>query len=62
MSAILAYLSQVFTLEPGDLVFTGTPPGVGFARKPPEFLKHGDVIETEITGIGVMRNPIRAEG
>jgi 2-keto-4-pentenoate hydratase/2-oxohepta-3-ene-1,7-dioic acid hydratase in catechol pathway len=56
--SILAYLSQVFTLEPGDLIFTGTPPGVGFARKPPVFLKPGDVVEVEIEGIGVLRNPV----
>ncbi len=56
--SILAYLSQVFTLEPGDLIFTGTPPGVGFARKPPVFLKAGDVAEVEIEGIGVLRNPV----
>lgn len=55
---ILAYLSQVFTLEPGDLIFTGTPPGVGFARKPPVFLKGGDVVEVEIEGLGVLRNPV----
>jgi 2-keto-4-pentenoate hydratase/2-oxohepta-3-ene-1,7-dioic acid hydratase in catechol pathway len=58
---LLAYLSQVFTLEPGDLVFTGTPPGVGFARKPPVFLKPGDVAEVEIDGLGVLRNPVVAE-
>lgn len=56
--SVLAYLSQVFTLEPGDLIFTGTPPGVGFARKPPLFLKAGDVVEVEIEGIGVLRNPV----
>jgi 2-keto-4-pentenoate hydratase/2-oxohepta-3-ene-1,7-dioic acid hydratase in catechol pathway len=56
---VLAYLSQVFTLEPGDLVFTGTPPGVGFVRKPPVFLKPGDVVEVEIEGLGVLRNPVQ---
>jgi 2-keto-4-pentenoate hydratase/2-oxohepta-3-ene-1,7-dioic acid hydratase in catechol pathway len=55
---ILAYLSQVFTLEPGDLIFTGTPPGVGFAKKPPLFLKAGDVVEVEIEGLGVLRNGV----
>jgi 2-keto-4-pentenoate hydratase/2-oxohepta-3-ene-1,7-dioic acid hydratase in catechol pathway len=55
---VLAYLSQVFTLEPGDLIFTGTPPGVGFARKPPVFLKAGDVVEVEIDRLGVLRNPV----
>ena len=55
---VLAYLSQVFTLEPGDLVFTGTPSGVGFVRKPPVFLKGGDVVEVEIGGLGVLRNPV----
>jgi 2-keto-4-pentenoate hydratase/2-oxohepta-3-ene-1,7-dioic acid hydratase in catechol pathway len=55
---ILAYLSQVFTLEPGDLIFTGTPPGVGFAKKPPLFLKGGDVVEIEIDGLGLLRNPV----
>jgi 2-keto-4-pentenoate hydratase/2-oxohepta-3-ene-1,7-dioic acid hydratase in catechol pathway len=55
---VLAYLGQVFTLEPGDLVFTGTPPGVGFARKPPVYLKPGDVVEIEIEKLGVLRNPV----
>lgn len=53
---IVAYLSQVMTLRPGDLIFTGTPPGVGFARKPPVFLKPGDVCEVEIDGLGCLRN------
>ena len=51
-------MSQVFTLEPGDLIFTGTPPGVGMARKPPVFLKPGDACEVEIDGLGVLRNPV----
>lgn len=58
VGATLAYLSQVFTLEPGDLVFTGTPPGVGFARKPPVYLRAGDVVEVEIDGLGLLRNPV----
>src|SRR5262249_1294760 len=57
----VAYLSQVFTLEPGDLIFTGTPPGVGVARKPPVFLKGGDVVEVEIGGVGLLRNPVVQE-
>jgi 2-keto-4-pentenoate hydratase/2-oxohepta-3-ene-1,7-dioic acid hydratase in catechol pathway len=57
---VLAYLSKVFTLQPGDLIFTGTPPGVGFARKPPVFLKAGDVVEVEIEKLGVLRNPVIA--
>jgi 2-keto-4-pentenoate hydratase/2-oxohepta-3-ene-1,7-dioic acid hydratase in catechol pathway len=61
VGATLAYLSQVLTLEPGDLIFTGTPPGVGFARKPPLFLKGGDVAEVEIEGLGVLRNPVVQE-
>jgi 2-keto-4-pentenoate hydratase/2-oxohepta-3-ene-1,7-dioic acid hydratase in catechol pathway len=56
----IAYLSHVMTLEPGDLVFTGTPPGVGFARKPPIFLKDGDVVEIQIDSLGSLRNPVRA--
>jgi 2-keto-4-pentenoate hydratase/2-oxohepta-3-ene-1,7-dioic acid hydratase in catechol pathway len=59
---LIAYVSQVCTLEPGDLIFTGTPPGVGFARKPPVFLKPGDVAEVEIEGLGVLKNPVVAEG
>jgi 2-keto-4-pentenoate hydratase/2-oxohepta-3-ene-1,7-dioic acid hydratase in catechol pathway len=55
---VIAYVSQIFTLLPGDLIFTGTPPGVGFVRKPPVFLKAGDVVEVEIDGLGVLRNPV----
>jgi 2-keto-4-pentenoate hydratase/2-oxohepta-3-ene-1,7-dioic acid hydratase in catechol pathway len=57
---VIAYLSRVFTLEPGDLIFTGTPPGVGMARKPPVWLKPGDVVEVEIDGLGTLRNPVVA--
>jgi 2-keto-4-pentenoate hydratase/2-oxohepta-3-ene-1,7-dioic acid hydratase in catechol pathway len=59
--AMLSFLSQVITLEPGDLIFTGTPPGVGISRKPQVLLKAGDVTEVEIEGIGVLKNPIVAE-
>ncbi|MFZ5828772.1 MAG: fumarylacetoacetate hydrolase family protein, partial [Planctomycetota bacterium] len=58
---LVAHVSQVCTLAPGDLIFTGTPPGVGVARKPPVFLKGGDVIEIEIERLGVLRNPVVAE-
>jgi len=56
--AIIATLTGVLTLEPGDVIATGTPSGVGFARTPPEFLRPGDVMETEIAGIGTLRNRI----
>ena len=55
---LIAELSAGMTLEAGDIISTGTPEGVGFARTPPEFMKPGDLMETEIEGIGVMRNPI----
>jgi 2-keto-4-pentenoate hydratase/2-oxohepta-3-ene-1,7-dioic acid hydratase in catechol pathway len=55
---VLAYLAQVFTLEPGDLIFSGTPPGVGFARKPPVYLSPGDTVEVEIEKLGVLRNHV----
>jgi 2-keto-4-pentenoate hydratase/2-oxohepta-3-ene-1,7-dioic acid hydratase in catechol pathway len=58
---LIAYVSQLVLLEPGDLIFTGTPPGVGMARKPPVFLKPGDVCEVEIAGLGVLRNPVVAD-
>jgi 2-keto-4-pentenoate hydratase/2-oxohepta-3-ene-1,7-dioic acid hydratase in catechol pathway len=61
IEALVAYVSGVCRLAPGDLIFTGTPPGVGFARKPPVFLQPGDVVEVEIERIGVLRNPVVAE-
>ena len=61
VGAIVEYLSAAFTLEPGDVVFTGTPAGVGVARKPPRFLKAGDVVRVEISGLGVLENHVIAE-
>ena len=58
---MLVYITQGMTLEPGDVVFTGTPSGVGHARQPPVWMKNGDVCEIEIAGIGVLRNPIADE-
>lgn len=58
---LVAYVSQVCTLAAGDLIFTGTPPGVGFARKPPVWLKPGDAVEVEIEGLGVLRSNVVAE-
>jgi 2-keto-4-pentenoate hydratase/2-oxohepta-3-ene-1,7-dioic acid hydratase in catechol pathway len=58
---IIEYLSAGFTLEPGDVVFTGTPAGVGGARKPSEFLKAGDVVRVEITGLGALENSVVEE-
>jgi acylpyruvate hydrolase len=57
----VAYLSSVVTLEPGDVVSTGTPAGVGFARKPPRFLQPGDDVVVRVEGIGELRNPVVAE-
>src|SRR5260370_37593001 len=54
---VLAYLSQVFTLEPGDVIFTGTPPGAGIARKPTVYLKGADVCEVPSEGLSRLRTP-----
>ena len=54
----IAFLSSIMTLEPGDIVSTGTPAGVGFKRTPPVFLRPGDIVEVEIGGIGAIRNPV----
>jgi 2-keto-4-pentenoate hydratase/2-oxohepta-3-ene-1,7-dioic acid hydratase in catechol pathway len=58
--AIIEWLSLGLTLLPGDIIATGTPAGVGFARKPPEFLKPGDTVQCEVDGVGVIRNQVRA--
>jgi 2-keto-4-pentenoate hydratase/2-oxohepta-3-ene-1,7-dioic acid hydratase in catechol pathway len=59
---LIAFLSSVFTLEPGDIVSTGTPSGVGAARKPPRFLRPGEEVTVKIQGIGELTNPVVAEG
>lgn len=58
---LVEYLSSVFTLEPGDIVSTGTPSGVGFSRTPPRWLQPGDECVVRISGLGELRNPVRAE-
>jgi 2-keto-4-pentenoate hydratase/2-oxohepta-3-ene-1,7-dioic acid hydratase in catechol pathway len=58
---LVSYVSTVCTLAPGDLIFTGTPGGVGFTRRPPVFLQPGDSVEVEIEKLGVLRNPVVAE-
>jgi 2-keto-4-pentenoate hydratase/2-oxohepta-3-ene-1,7-dioic acid hydratase in catechol pathway len=58
---LIAYLSSMVTLEPGDVVATGTPGGAGFARKPPRYLEPGDEVVISIEGIGELRNPVVAE-
>lgn len=57
--ALVAFLSRFMTLQPGDVVLTGTPPGVGVFRKPPLYLKRGDVVECEIDEIGSLRNVVQ---
>ncbi len=54
----IAYISQLLTLEAGDIIATGTPEGVGFKRNPPIFLRDGDIVEVEVEGIGTLRNPV----
>ena len=57
---LVAFVSRVFTLEPGDLILTGTPPGIGWAREPKLSMRAGDVVEVEVEGIGVVSNPVVA--
>lgn len=61
VAEIIADVTRAMTLEPGDLLVTGTPSGVGHARKPPVWMRPGDVCEVEIEGIGVLRNPVEDE-
>ena len=60
VAELIAWISRICTLEAGDLIFTGTPSGVGDSREPPRYLGPGNVVETEIEDIGVMRNPVTA--
>lgn len=59
---LVHHFSQFITLMPGDIIATGTPPGVGYVRKPPVYLRPGDVVRIEVEGVGVLENPVVAEG
>jgi 2-keto-4-pentenoate hydratase/2-oxohepta-3-ene-1,7-dioic acid hydratase in catechol pathway len=59
VSYLVSYLSNIITLSPGDLIATGTPPGVGAGMKPPQFMAPGDTCRLEITGIGALENPVK---
>ena len=61
VAEMLVYITQGMTLEPGDVIVTGTPSGVGFARKPPIWMKQGDTCEIDIEGVGILINPIADE-
>jgi 2,4-didehydro-3-deoxy-L-rhamnonate hydrolase len=61
VAEIIAYVSQVITLEPGDLIATGTPAGVGVFKDPKVLLKDGDEVSIEIDGLGTLTNPVRKE-
>jgi 2-keto-4-pentenoate hydratase/2-oxohepta-3-ene-1,7-dioic acid hydratase in catechol pathway len=62
VATLIAYISSLVTLEPGDVIATGTPAGVGFTREPPIALAAGDVVEVEIPGVGLLTNPVVEEG
>jgi len=61
IARLIAILTECMTLEPGDVIVTGTPSGVGYARTPPVFMHDGDVCEVEVDGIGVLMNPVKDE-
>jgi acylpyruvate hydrolase len=58
---LVSYISTIVTLQPGDLLLTGTPGGVGRARQPPRYLRDGDIVETAIEGLGRLRNRVVAD-
>src|SRR5262249_42092144 len=62
VAQLIAYVTSVVTVEPGDLILTGTPAGAGIFREPKVALRPGDVIEVEIEGIGVLRNQVAGDG
>jgi len=61
VSFLVSYLSQFMSLEPGDVISTGTPPGVGMGMKPPTYLKPGDVVELGVEGLGAQRQTCLAD-
>ncbi|MGA3213352.1 MAG: fumarylacetoacetate hydrolase family protein, partial [Terriglobales bacterium] len=61
VAQLISILSEAITLSPGDIIVTGTPAGVGMGRNPPLFMRHGDVCEVEIEGIGTLRNNVEDE-
>jgi 2-keto-4-pentenoate hydratase/2-oxohepta-3-ene-1,7-dioic acid hydratase in catechol pathway len=61
VAEIIAFVTEAITLEPGDVIATGTPAGVGYTRKPPRFLEHGDEVSVEIERVGTLTNPVRAD-
>jgi 2-keto-4-pentenoate hydratase/2-oxohepta-3-ene-1,7-dioic acid hydratase in catechol pathway len=61
VAELVSFLSTGMTLEPGDIIITGTPPGVGMARDPQLWMKPGDEVTIEIEGLGVLTNPVEAE-
>jgi 2-keto-4-pentenoate hydratase/2-oxohepta-3-ene-1,7-dioic acid hydratase in catechol pathway len=62
VAELVSILSRTMTLEPGDVIATGTPPGVGFTRTPPVYLRDGDEVTVEIEGVGVLTNPVQRAG